>query len=220
MIRSLAAPLLVVLVLAGCGKNPLAPPGLLNFGTGEASVAHVPQGAGGKAPLAWIGSTIRVQWYAVTINRVDISEDGTTWIPVLTQSVTLTAKAGVAEVAGSTVGVRPGEYHGVRVWFGSTLHAVAKPPNVVYWTPDEPLTDFDRYNPRVFTTRDGSLAFPFNLKSGEGSHIFFGFDFTDAWKFTNDLQDPSIRPFQAKLVLDRDPDYYPKVTVRLSKFEG
>lgn len=214
---------------AGCGKNPLAPPGYFGFGV-EAGAPKSSQAAGVHHSVSlppW-----QAQTFTVTIVKVDVSETGDDWQTVVRDPVTVTVQGNNVAVAVKATApqsqnqkdadfrpLKPGEYHGVRVWFGDRLAATANIYNAV---PDA-LDNFGAYNPRTYTTRDGGLAFPFTVAPGQEQFVVFSFDFGASFTYTcTAWRDTTLGPFCASYasVLDKRPEFWPKVTVRVSKFKG
>lgn len=189
--------------------------GLIGFGTAA-------KGGTSAAP-GWKGVTVpswKVADYTVTIEKVDISQNGDDWIPVLTESRTVKVQGGLTQIAAVGVEVPSREYQGVRVWFGKTLTAHASGGQAA-GLPDT-VTDFDQGNPRIYSTRNGGLSFPFILEPKAESDVIFDFDFSKSFTIGGSTETAIVVGITSTTAagLDPRPEYRPVVTVRVTKFQG
>jgi hypothetical protein len=178
----------LIILLCGCGRNPLAPGGLLQLGieqknrTGFSS-PHLTMNTpsqNSKSP----GYYYEVTEIYFTIKKIEFTTDGERWIEAFNGNMEIEAKANsnVDFYVDKFFSVKPDEYHGIRIWIGDKVRMKANVIesytgniiDTVWKEVDDAGVRVDNFrgdvNPREFTTRTG-LPYPFTVKPNRPLYI-------------------------------------------------
>jgi hypothetical protein len=168
--------LIIIFLLCGCGRNPLGPGGLVIFGVDQKGVSSF------SPPYHTLSLNnsdyfLHITEIYFTIEKVEFTTDGEKWIEIFNGTMEMKATAGssVDFYCDKSISIKPDEYQGIRIWVkkvkmkGILTDDTGKVIDIIERETDDggtwPGATNDLYcNPRVFTTRNTRLAYPFVVK--------------------------------------------------------
>jgi len=159
-------------LLSGCGKNPLAPGGILG------TKVEIHTSTTSSSPILYKGGSLNeltVEIYVV-ISKLEISITGEVWQEIYTgnKEVKVTNKDATV-ISDITKSVASGEYHGVRIWFGDKIKAKEYISGSLLYEGEK--NNFSVNNPFVFSTLNGKLEYPIIIERGSETFIIFQFPY-------------------------------------------
>lgn len=168
---------LLFVFCSGCGKNPLTFLSTkISFG-GEADTSTKTNlSPNNSKRIKYIYVPVKgPDEIIVTIEKIEITETGEKWIEIFNGNQSVRMVYGGAQATFDLpVSVPYGEYHGVKIWFGSIIKAKrygGKYGAERYYEKD----GFNKNNPFIFDTINGLLPYPVTIESGKETRLVMRF---------------------------------------------
>lgn len=112
----------------------------------------------------------------VSVTRVDISTTGEEWKTIFTGSASVDVQGPDVKIGVAAVSVDPDEYHGIRVYFGSSG---TYSPFPFYsggrYQDGSNAQDLKGQSPWTYSTLNGNLSFPAVVKRGQAIYVVLAF---------------------------------------------